>query len=106
MKLVSPLEKAKARDTVGEKIGVSGKTAKQSAFCVQAMDALDRIGKKVEAHQIRKLLRQNVNKAYWLAKNLEAPTKPSEPKPLLTVPKQQKYITHDYCRTLFYTGSV
>jgi hypothetical protein len=51
-------KKAQARDTVGEKVGTSGKTAEQSAFCVQVMDALDKIGKPVEAHQVWQLLRK------------------------------------------------
>jgi hypothetical protein len=36
-------EKERARDTVGEKVGVSGKTAEQSAFCVRVMDALEEV---------------------------------------------------------------
>jgi hypothetical protein len=38
-------EKERARDAVGEKVGTSGKTAEQSAFCVCVVDALERIGK-------------------------------------------------------------
>jgi hypothetical protein len=49
-----------SRDAVGKKVGVSGLTAERSAFCVRMMDALDRIGKTVEAHQSRQLLRKNV----------------------------------------------
>jgi hypothetical protein len=49
--------KAKARDTVGEKIGVSGKTAEQSPFCVRMMDALDRIGKTVNYFRERSVSR-------------------------------------------------
>jgi hypothetical protein len=41
-------KKARGRDTVGEKTGVSGKTAEQSAFCVRDMDALDRSGKTLK----------------------------------------------------------
>jgi len=41
------LKKGQARDTVDEKVGVSGKTAEQSVFCVRVMDVLDRIGKTV-----------------------------------------------------------
>jgi hypothetical protein len=32
-------EKKDSRDAVGEKVGVSGKTAEQAAFCVRVMDA-------------------------------------------------------------------
>lgn len=46
-------QQAKARDTVGEKVGVSGKTAGPSAFCVRRMDAPGRIGKTLEAQPIR-----------------------------------------------------
>jgi hypothetical protein len=31
----------RARDTVGQKIGVSGLTAQRAAYCVRMMDALD-----------------------------------------------------------------
>jgi hypothetical protein len=38
-------EKSQARDSVGEKVGVSGLTAQRAAFCVAGMDALEKLGK-------------------------------------------------------------
>lgn len=105
--LVKPVTQVKiqtrtppSRDTVGKKVGVSGLTAGRAAFCIRVMDALDKIGKTVEAHQVRQQLRKNVSKAYRLAKDLETLTKPPAEKPLFTVPKQPKYLTLDYWQTL------
>ena len=39
-----------------------------------------------------------IGQGYRLAKDLEAPTKPPEEKPLFTVPKQPKYLTLDYAQ--------
>jgi hypothetical protein len=42
---------------------MSRQTVEQSAVFVQVIDALDKIGKTVEAHQGRQSLRKNVTKA-------------------------------------------
>ena len=59
-------ERGRARDAAGKKTGVSGWVAEQSAFCVTIMDALDKLGKKTEAHMIRQVLNKNVSRAYRL----------------------------------------
>jgi hypothetical protein len=51
--------KGQSRDAVGKKVGTSGLTAERSAFCVRVMDALSKIGKTVEAHQVQQLLNKN-----------------------------------------------
>jgi len=62
-----PSEKGKAREKMAEKLGVGQTTAEYSAVCVRVMDALGRIGKTVEAHQVKQLLMKHVSKAYRLA---------------------------------------
>jgi protein gp37 len=93
----------RARDTVGQKIGVSGRTAQQAAVCVRVMDGLEQLDKTTEAHQIRQLLKKNIGKAYIVAKGLEALMKPPADTRLVTKHKPTKYLTVEFWQSLSVT---
>lgn len=68
-------EKGKARDKVGEALGISGKTAERSAAVVEKIEALEADGKADEAGQLRETLnKQGAGPAYARAKGRSART--------------------------------
>lgn len=78
----------RAKEVVGEKLGVSGKHVERSVAVVRAIDDLRESGKQREAEQLRTTLNQSAKKAYETAKEAgyiapaQRVTKPvDEPKP-------------------------
>jgi ParB/RepB/Spo0J family partition protein len=69
-------EQGQARDKVGEKLRISGKTAERAAAVVEKIDALREDGQSAAAEQLRQILNtKGVGPAYDQAKGQEQPKK-------------------------------
>ena len=67
MEMFPQAGKGPARDQVGTKLGVSGRTAERAGYVVRVMDGLERQGHAGAAQQIRQTLKHNGGKAYKTA---------------------------------------
>lgn len=84
-----PIANGKARDKVGEKLGVSGKTVENLVEIVDAIDRLTEAGEAEKAERVRKTLRGgSVRKASAAAKAALAPAAEPPPAPLTAAVKE------------------